>query len=623
MIELSSTSHESRSASLRHSISRTWNFLTGREKTTYVVLVSLRALSGFLDIVGIALIGLITGLAAAGIDKGKTIKLFGLELPPASEQTLLLLVVVVLVVFVLKALLAVSLGHAIANFLSKVELSKSMLIARYLFDGSMQSIQRFSVAEIQWAAIGSVGFAFSALLSSLATLITEGVLLLLVMTTFFIIDPLATLFVTIYFGLIIVAIQFVIGHRLKKAGNDSQIGHIESMARIHDMVDAYKEIATFRKNEFFINKFEKSRWDIARTYGTINFLAGMPRYVVETALMLGVVAFVGWQFLTGQLASGMVTVGVFLTGGVRIMASLLPLQNAVAGITNQSGQGELAQDLLIEINEQNQISHKSSTMLDLPNTLKVPAENGLAVEIRDLEYSYPGTDASVLKKLNFSAEAGQNIAIIGPSGAGKTTLVDVILGLLEPEKGVVKINGVPPQQILYLHPGAISYVPQRPGIVSGSIAENVALGISQTEIDEDKVWASLEKAYLADFVRELPDGIHTFVGKQSDALSGGQVQRLGLARALYEDPRLIILDEATSALDAGSEAFISNSLDALAGDVTVIVIAHRLSTVQHSDVVYLMEDGHVTASGSFAELRKTVPMVAEYVKLMSFDEVEE
>jgi ABC-type multidrug transport system fused ATPase/permease subunit len=163
-------------------------------------------------------------------------------------------------------------------------------------------------------------------------------------------------------------------------------------------------------------------------------------------------------------------------------------------------------------------------------------------------------------------------------------------------------------------------VPQSPGIVTGSIAENVALGTKLEDIDEVRVRQALEAANLTEYVDSLPEGIHSSVGNQSDALSGGQIQRLGLARALYGKPRLVVLDEATSALDASSEAFISSSLKNLGEDVTVIIIAHRLSTVQHSDVVYVVEDGGITASGSFMHLRKTVPMVAEYVKLMSFEE---
>lgn len=582
----------------------------------------MRSLSGLLDVLGIALIGLVTGIAASGLDGGKPLVILGFTLPSATEQTLVSLVVVVLFVFVFKAILAIGLGRALYSFLARVEVAKSKLIAGYLFEGTLSSLQRFSKAEIQWASMGSTAFAFSGLLTSMATFYTEGVLLLLVMSTFLIVDPIAAIFVTVYFAAIIGAIQFVIGRDLKKAGVAAQDGNVESMNAVNDVVDAFKEIAIFHKREFFLEKFTTARTKLAKSAATSNFLGGMPRYVVETALMLGVVIFVGWQFFSGQLASGLITVGVFLTGGVRIMASLLPLQNAVANLTNQVEQAKLSQTLLSEI------SSKRASMEPLaPRSAEetffseiASTQAGLSLAISDVHFTYEGAETPVLRGVSMHVDSGQHVAIIGPSGAGKTTVVDIMLGLIVPTEGKVSVGGFEPQHLVSAIPGIVSYVPQRPGLVSGTIAENVALGLSPKEIDFELVKSALEQAHLTEFIDSLPEGIHTSVGKQGDALSGGQIQRLGLARALYEKPRLIILDEATSALDAGSEAFISSSLDALAGDVTVIVIAHRLSTVQHSDVVYLMEDGLVTASGSFAELRKTVPMVAEYVKLMSFDE---
>jgi ATP-binding cassette subfamily C protein len=214
---------------------------------------------------------------------------------------------------------------------------------------------------------------------------------------------------------------------------------------------------------------------------------------------------------------------------------------------------------------------------------------------------------------------GSTVAIVGPSGAGKTTLVDLMLGLYEPLEGTVLINGLSPQDVRAQFPGSFAYVPQKPGLVSGSIADNIALGFVSGDIDEERVWESLRKAQLASLVEQLPDGIHSSLGAHSDALSGGQIQRLGLARALYSSPRLIVLDEATSALDAATEASITEAIANLGSETTVIVIAHRLSTIQKSDAVHVMDDGQIVASGTFSEVRKKVPMIEEYVKLMSFD----
>lgn len=597
-----------------------FSFLSRKERFAYVFLVGLRALSGLLDVVGIALIGLLAGLAASNLDPAKPLVVLGFTLPTVTQETLLLLVVGVLGVFALKAVVAVSLGKFLSVFLARIESEKAEVIATYLFNGSLSGIQSLNKGEIVWGLMGSVSFAFSGLLSSLSTFVSEGLLLILVATTFCIVDPVATLFVFIYFGLIIVTIQLVIGHALKRAGIDSAEGNMESLVVVDDVLGAFREISIFNKQQFFVDKFRQARLKLAMSNGSMTFLGGMPRYVVETALMLGVVLFVGFQFVTGQLASGLVTVGVFLTGGVRIMASLLPLQNAVATVKNQVEQSRVAQDLLIAARQESAPDLPSASASSEANPIEL--DGPLGVRIEGVSFTYPGATSEALSNINVSISGGQHVAFIGPSGAGKTTIVDMILGLLKPSDGVIHVgDGLLNIEDL-LTAGLVSYVPQNPGIVSGSIAANVALGVSPEEWDEKRIVAALRAAHLEEFVDTLSEGIHSSVGNQSDALSGGQIQRLGLARALYVQPRLIVLDEATSALDASSEAFIADSLKSLGKNVTVIVIAHRLSTVQHSDTVFVVEGGKIAASGSFAHLRKTVPMVAEYVKLMSFDALE-
>lgn len=592
-------------------------FMSPRQRFYYFFLMGMRAISSVLDVVGIALIGLLAGLAATSLDPNKPLVIFGLELPSVDQQTLVILVIIVLLIFALKAVLAITLIRAMTNFLAKVESENAVKITRYIFTGNLDAVQSHSKGEILWAVGGSTAMAFSGVLSNLATLFSEGLLLVLVLSTFFVVDAMATVFVFIYFGLIILTIQLVISRSLRTAGQNAASGSMDSTSAVEDFVEAFREIVIFGKQSFFLEKYQEARFRMARGNAAINFFAGMPRYVVETALMLGVVIFVGFQFITGQLASGLVVVGVFLTGGVRIMASLLPLQNAVANIKTQTEQSVVAHKLLneIDLNESVIDSHTSNLELDYSD-LK---EKALGVELKNVTFSYPASHQPALSKIDISISPGQHIAIIGPSGAGKTTLVDLILGLITPSSGQVLIGQTTPHQILSSFPGAISYVPQKPGIVSGTIAENVALGIPKESIDQELVWEALKSANLADFVNGLPEGIQSSVGNQSDALSGGQIQRLGLARALYEKPRLIVLDEATSALDASSEALITESLKKLGKNVTVIVIAHRLSTVQHSDNVFVMEKGSITASGKFSYLRKNVPMVAEYVRLMSFE----
>jgi ATP-binding cassette subfamily C protein len=600
--------------SLRISLS----FLSRRERIKYFLLVSVRALTGILDVAGIALIGLISGIAAASLDPTQPLTILGFTMPQLTGETLLGLVLSVLIVFVGKALLAVTLARSIAQFLARIESEQAEKIAAFLLNGTLGDLQKRTKGEILWSVMGSAAFAFTGLMNSLSILITEGLLLILIGLTFIAVDPMATVFVIVYFGLIVVVIQVFVGGRLKIAGQEAVEGNARSATAIDDVIGSFREIAVLRKQAHFVKAFARDRSRLSQSDATYNFLSGMPRYVVETALMLGVVMFVGFQFATGQLAQGLVTVGVFLTGGVRIMGSLLPLQNAVANIRVQVEKAKTAQDLLLELRGKPEGAPLDTRVLSTIGELSTSG-TGFPLELNGVEFTYDGAEGPALRNVSMSIESGQHVAIIGPSGAGKTTLVDLMLGLIQPTSGKVTINGIDPLILTDARPGLVSYVPQNPGLVSGTIAENIALGLDPDQIDYDKVDGAVKAAFLEDYIASLPEGIHTSVGKQGDALSGGQVQRLGLARALYEQPRLIILDEATSALDATSEAFVAQSLRNLGKNVTVVVIAHRLSTVQHSDVVYVVEGGAITASGSFSKLRKTVPMVAEYVKLMSFD----
>lgn len=593
-------------------------FMTARERTHYFLLVTVRALTGILDVLGIALVGLIAGLASSSITKSAPMVVLGFKLPTVTPELLLALVGAVLALFLLKAILAIGLSKALTSFLAKIETEKAVEVVNYLFTGDLNLIQGLSKAEIFWGVTGSVATAFSGQLVVLSTLISEGLLLILVAVSFALVDPTAALFVVVYFAGIIFLLQMLITRSLKHAGQNAANGGVESTTSIEDLLNAFREITVLDKTSFFVDKFQKAREKLAKANASMLFLSGLPRYVVETALMLGVVAFVGFQFLSGQLTTGFVTVGVFLTGGVRIMASLLPLQAAVANSKSQSEQALLGLELYTASREIRDLSHdadRSAESNSPANKTRVTAESpAVGIQFQNVSYKYPGADGFAIENVSIEIMPGKHVALIGPSGAGKTTLVDLMLGLMKPTIGEVSFFGTTS------HSTEIAYVPQNPGLVSGSIAENIALGIPISQIDRDRVVQVLQQAHLWSFVSELPEGIDASVGKQSDAFSGGQIQRLGLARALYPKPTLLILDEATSALDASAEAAITSSLKSLGSSVTVVTIAHRLSTVQHSDVVFVIENGAISAQGSFQELRATVPMVAEYVRLMSFEE---
>jgi ABC-type multidrug transport system fused ATPase/permease subunit len=238
------------------------------------------------------------------------------------------------------------------------------------------------------------------------------------------------------------------------------------------------------------------------------------------------------------------------------------------------------------------------------------------VEIKNVNLKYPNQTKYALKNINLEVKTGKSLAIVGPSGAGKTSLVDVLLGVIPQSSGSVEISGLNPQEAINKWSGALSYVPQDVSISNGSFRENVALGYPISQLDDTLIWEALDTAQMSDFVRSLPEGLDTPVGERGTKISGGQRQRLGIARAMFTKPRFLVLDEATSSLDGQSEADISEAIKSLQGSVTVVMIAHRLSTVRNADQVIYMDNGEIVARGTFEEVREAVPDFDHQAQLM-------
>jgi ATP-binding cassette subfamily C protein len=339
----------------------------------------------------------------------------------------------------------------------------------------------------------------------------------------------------------------------------------------------------------------------------------MPRHIIETSLIISIGVFILLQTASGDIATSAAILGVFLSGGLRLIAALLPLQSAILSIKQAVPAANRAFAFLDTVEDvpSNQANPKSNEKsANFPN---------IAVSLDRVSFRYQGSDKTSLDDISLEIPSGAQAAFIGLSGAGKSTLADLVLGLLTPTNGKVVLGNQDASQLIRNQPGIFGYVPQKPGMVSGTIAENIALGIDPEDVNKELLDMAISLAHLRELVESLPNGVSTNLGKRKDELSGGQLQRIGLARALYAQPKLLIMDEATSALDAESEDQINNALDAMRGQVTVILIAHRLNTVQRSDIVFLMEEGKVTASGTFPELLKTNEKVQSLARLMAIE----
>lgn len=596
-------------------------FMTPKERSKWFLLTGARALLSILDLAGILAIGFVVTSTAIFLTQGSSpnriLEFAGLQVPAVTAQTLPVVAVAILATFLIKALLSIVITKKLAFFVATVEANAAKSIAEIVFGRDLSQARRRSREEMAYAIQFGSPSAFNYLLNFTSTVIAEGSLLVLICFGFLLVDPWATLGAVAYFFVIALVIQYFVGTLMAKAGAKSAAGTIEANGAVADLITVFRELSVLGIRHKYIDRIHRSRIVAADSTAAQLYLNGMPRYIVESALLVGVAAFLLIQSYSGDIVSSAATVGVFLSGGFRLTAAMLPLQSALLNIKATLPSANSA----LEILQDKRMEFAESVMRDPHSFESNPASplSPLRVKFTDTSFSYEGTDQIAVDGISFEILPGQQVAFIGPSGSGKSTIADLMCGVLFPSDGSVGISSVENNSDL-AQAGSVSYVPQKPGLVSGSVAQNVALGFDREEIDEAQVWSALQNANLTEVITALPDGIHTDVGKYQDSLSGGQIQRLGLARALFSNPGLLVMDEATSALDAESESEITKALDQMRGKVTVVMIAHRLNTAQHADRVFLLEGGELTDQGTFQELVQRNASVERLVMLMKVDE---
>jgi ATP-binding cassette subfamily C protein len=597
-------------------------FMTPKERSKWYLLTGLRALLSLLDLAGILAIGFVVTSTAifltSGSNPNRILEFAGLQIPAVTAQTLPWLSAGVLILFLSKALFSVLLTKRAAFFVATVEARSASTIAEIGFGGDLDDARKHSREEMMYAIQAGSPNAFNVLLNAVNSLFSEAVLFVLICVGFLFVDPWATLAAVLYFGLIAFVMQYFVGSLLAKAGQIAAEGTIVANTAISDLLSVFRELLVLGKRGKYIDGVYKARADAANSAANQYYLSGMPRYIIEAALLVGVALFVLAQALAGDIVKSAATIGVFLSGGFRLTAALLPLQNALLTINSVLPSARTAHEILAHAtgNEDPVRPKRTSKEKDSESYERFNLNSPIGIRLRDVWFSYPNSDHPALKNATFEVEPGAQVALMGPSGAGKSTLADLLCAVLTPTSGTIvrsdSTNGLHGFETL----GRVSYVPQRPGLVSGTILDNIALAEDEDEVNREQALEALQLANLAELVSELPDGLDTPLGKLQDGLSGGQMQRLGLARALYTKPGLLIMDEATSALDAESEAEIQKALDSMRGKVTVVLIAHRLNTIQHADKVVLVEDGQVKDSGTFKELISRNPSVERVVDLM-------
>jgi len=573
-----------------------------RSRKLVQILAIFRILISALDIAGIILIGLLLAKSAEELTGDKSATPFSGLIDIPKEISLLTLAIISLVTFLSKSALALFFMKLMANTLAEAESQLAKKTFEKFFLLNRDNLSKFSKPEVSFALTYSASFAVTNLLTMFIIVISETALLIAVVTLFAFVNLKISFGIAIYFALVGIIIHKVLGNRMQSAGKMYADSATDSNEIAEDSIEAIREILTLRKENEFTEKFGKQRFGLAKASANITFYGGFPRYIVESALMVGTIALAGYVFGFANTPTAAGLLGIFLTGGLRITASIIPLQSALAAIKQFGAQAEPFFKL----------AQKTRLIGEFPDSSFRKNENRknpIEVELNNVSYTYSGSDIEVLKNISLKIHSGEYVAIIGPSGSGKSTLADLISGLTIPTKGELKYLNVPQES------AHLGYVPQSPGIIHGSILDNVTLNVNSAEYDPEKLYDSILSAHLSELISSLKNGIYTNLGEQADSLSGGQIQRIGLARALYAQPRLLILDEATSSLDPETESAFAETLNKLKGKCSIVVIAHRLSTVKNADRVYVVDKGQIVASGKFDELARTNGLVARYVEL--------
>jgi ABC-type multidrug transport system fused ATPase/permease subunit len=567
----SPTAPTRRSLASRDSISLVVRFLSRKTRRRLINLTAVRIVLSILDLFGIALIGFAVsnGIQTVALDsKVQTSDRFSaLENLGLSSPATLGLIAILL--FFLKSLFSVWAMRRTTGLLAEIESLIGEIATKNCFDRTVSVVRGFSTPRIIFWLTTSTNALVQRVFGSAMAILVDVVQLLLIGAMILAAEPRTGLIAIVLLGGISLGATSHLGRKIHRSGLVASESKINQITSIRNYIETYREIWTSGQTHTFLKQIDDSREVTATQSAHLIYLASIPRYIIEFSLLL-TAGIVGWaEYSVSGIASAIETSSIFLVAGSRAMPSVLSIQSSVA----QFRQGEADCNDFITSNLFE--FDKPSKEIRI-SRVNAPRPRGpLGVELQDLSIGFEGFEP-IQTGITLRIDPGTKFYIRGDSGSGKSTLADTILGVLAPIRGCVNIGGFNPRELSQAFPGIIGYVPQSVSILDRSIAENIALGHETHKIDFQLLSYCLEKVHLSEFVEQLPDGVHSKCGENGSKISGGQKQRLGLARALYGTPGLLLLDEATNALDKETATSLNASINQLVGVCTVIIITHEI-----------------------------------------------
>jgi ABC-type multidrug transport system fused ATPase/permease subunit len=598
--------------------------LSGRDRRILTGVVGVQAVLSVLDLIGVALLGIVVLLATSAItgdapDSGLAGMAGDSGYDLSEPRTITALAVVAGLLLIGKSLLSYFTNRRVYRFLARRQARVSTLLAKELLSRGLLTVQSVPAIRAGYALTQGVSALILGVIGSAVMVASEMTLVVILLAGLAVVDLTVTVFAAAFFALVGLVMQRLLSRWAERIGSDLFDFEVTSTTTLREAMRAYREYHVYSRLGNFLNGFSALRWRAAEIQADAYLMNMISKYVYEIALIVGAGLLAAFQLSTSDWSQALAVLAIFLAGASRILPSLMRMQQSALQIRSSAGQGEATLDLVDSLGLDSGLvtySEPPSLTPELTSTIQIAADFIPKVELSEVTFRYPNAGRPALLNLSLNIAAGSSIAIVGPSGSGKSTLADLILGALAPSSGGIKVGGLAASDAVRTWPGRIAYVPQDSVLIHGSICENVAIGVPRAMVDELAVWSALRTVGLEETVSELSEGLTFDLGEDGDKLSGGQKQRIGLARALYSTPGLIVLDEATSSLDADSEGAISDAIRRLGSDVTRIIIAHRLATVQSVDMVAYIAEGRLIASGSFNEVRAAVPDFDRQAALM-------
>ncbi|MBE5894458.1 MAG: ABC transporter ATP-binding protein [Lachnospiraceae bacterium] len=503
------------------------------------------------------------------------------------ESILLILIGITVFIYIFKTIYLICMHNTLYKFSANVKSN----MARKLMTAYLKQPYKFFLnknsSELIRAVNQDTGQIYEIILNVL-NIISNGLTALSLILTLFVTNVVMTLVVAAFLGISASIILFFIQKKTRYYGRRNQQLSSSILKYIQQSFEGIKEIKILGNEKFFIDQYIETYMDHAETGRKYNLSGMIPKYLIETVCIVGIMLYFGFNIAFNP---NYLEIVPQLTVFVAASTKLIPSVNSLYTYFNTIMYHKAAIDVIYDdVKEADELNTVELLLDGSYEKMKFNEE----VSLSNLTFKYDKTERKILDKISMVVPKGKSIALIGPSGEGKTTTADIILGLLIPTEGKVLVDGVDIQTNLPGWRRQIGYIPQSIYLIDDSIKNNIALGVPEKDIKIEKIMSALKEAQLLEFVQGLENGIETKIGERGTRISGGQRQRIGIARALYHNPEILVFDEATSALDTKTEKEVMNAIEGLQGTKTIIMIAHRLSTIEKCDIVYKVEKGSVS-----------------------------